>query len=48
MCGIDPDGSAPALFAFHRGDHGVRVELVPRANRPAFEEWLAGGALSVA
>ena len=43
--GVGPDGATPALFAFHRGDHGTRVELVDRANQANFEAWLAGGEL---
>jgi hypothetical protein len=35
------------MFAFHRGRHGLRVELVDRAMRPAFERWLAGGTLEL-
>jgi hypothetical protein len=45
--GVGADGRAPAMFAFHAGDHGVRVELVDRANRPGFEAWLAGGTLEL-
>jgi hypothetical protein len=45
--GIGADGATPALFAFHRGAHGVRVELVDAANRANFEAWLAGGALDL-
>ena len=45
--GVGPDGTVPAMFAFHRGDHGVRLELVDRANRPGFEAWLAGGTLEL-
>ena len=43
--GIAPDGSEPALFAFHAGPHGTRIEIVDRANRENFEAWLAGGEL---
>lgn len=45
--GVDAAGRAPAVFAFHRGEHGLRVELVDRAMRPGFEGWLAGGALDL-
>ncbi len=45
--GVGPDGAVPALFAFHRGAHGVRVELVDSAMRAGFEAWLGGGALSL-
>lgn len=45
--GVDEAGQAPSLFAFHRGEHGLRVELVPLANRPTFEAWLAGGTLEI-
>ena len=43
--GQGSDGRRPALFAFHRGAHGLRVELVDRAMQPGFEGWLAGGEL---
>ena len=43
--GMDAQQRAPVGFAFHRGDHGLRVELVDRALKPGFEEWLAGGRL---
>ena len=45
--GIGPDGSSPALFAFHRGDHGMRIELVDRAMQANFGDWLAGGELEL-
>lgn len=45
--GVGPNGASPALFVFHRGDHGTRVELVDRANKPNFDAWLAGGELSL-
>ena len=45
--GIGADGATPALFAFHRGAHGVRIELVDAANRVNFQTWLAGGALDL-
>ena len=45
--GVDAEGNEPAMFAFHRGDHGVRVELVDRAMQPTFEGWLAGGSLDL-
>ena len=45
--GVDAQGRSPALFAFHRGGHGLRVELVDRAMQPGFERWLAGGALEL-
>ena len=45
--GVGPNGRTPAMFAFHCGDHGTRVELVDRANRPTFESWLAGGDLDL-
>ena len=45
--GVDAEGNAPAMFAFHKGDHGVRVELVDRAMQPTFEGWLAGGSLDL-
>jgi hypothetical protein len=43
--GVDASGRTPAIFAFHRGAHGLRVELVDRAMREGFEGWLAGGEL---
>ena len=43
--GVGADGRAPAVFVFHRGAHGLRVELVDRAMQPGFERWLAGGEL---
>jgi hypothetical protein len=46
--GIDAQGRGPAMFAFHRGGHGLRVELVDRVMRPGFEAWLAGGTLELA
>lgn len=45
--GVDARGRAPAMFAFHRGDHGLRVELVDRSMQPTFEQWLAGGTLEL-
>lgn len=45
--GVDAQGNAPALFAFHRGAHGLRVELVDSRSRENFEGWLAGGALEL-
>ena len=45
--GANASERAPALFAFRRGDHGLRVELVDCAMRPSFEGWLAGGALDL-
>jgi Glyoxalase/Bleomycin resistance protein/Dioxygenase superfamily len=45
--GIGADGASPALFAFHRGAHGVRVELVDAAMRASFEGWLRGGSLEL-
>ena len=45
--GIGADGVTPALFAFHRGAHGLRVELVDAAMRANFEGWLAGGVLQL-
>lgn len=35
----------PSLFAFHLGDHGMRVELVDAVMRSEFEGWFAGGEL---
>lgn len=34
----DPQG-----FTYQRGDLGIRVELVPTASRPAFDNWFSGG-----
>lgn len=45
--GIDGEGNWPAMFAFHRGRHGLRVELVDRAMQPSFEGWLSGGTLDL-
>lgn len=45
--GVDATGSCPALFCFHRGAHGLRVELVDQGNRQNFEAWLAGGELAI-
>jgi len=45
--GVDAEGNSPALFVFHRGAHGARIELVDAANRPSFEAWLAGGELEL-
>jgi hypothetical protein len=45
--GVDAAGRSPALFAFHRGAHGLRIELVERAMQPGFEAWLAGGTLEL-
>ena len=43
--GVDANGRTPAVFVFHRGAHGLRIELVDRAMQPGFEGWLAGGEL---
>ena len=45
--GVDAQGNAPALFAFHKGAHGLRVELVDSSSRESFEGWLAGGTLEL-
>ena len=45
--GVDANGRTPAIFAFHRGPHGLRIELVDRAMQPGFESWLAGGQLEL-
>jgi hypothetical protein len=45
--GLAADGTHPALFAFHAGDHGMRIELVADMMRPGFEAWLAGGELEL-
>ena len=45
--GVDAEGNTPALFAFHAGHHGLRVELVDNASRESFEGWLAGGKLEL-
>lgn len=44
--GVDAHRS-PALFAFHNNPYGLRIELVDIAMRPSFEEWLAGGELTL-
>jgi hypothetical protein len=43
--GVDANGCSPAVFAFHRGPHGLRIELVDRSMQPGFASWLAGGDL---
>jgi glyoxalase/bleomycin resistance protein/dioxygenase superfamily protein len=45
--GIGAAGETPALFAFHCGRHGMRVELVDVAMRASFESWLRGGTLDL-
>ena len=45
--GVDAQGRSPAVFVFHRGEHGLRVELVDRSMQPSFEAWLAGGELEL-
>jgi hypothetical protein len=45
--GVDASGGSPSVFAFHRGAHGLRIELVDRAMQPRFEAWLAGGTLAL-
>ena len=45
--GVDANGRSPAVFVFHRGPHGLRIELVDRAMQPGFESWLAGGTLEL-
>lgn len=45
--GVDSAGNCPATFCFHRGAHGLRVELADQANRENFEAWLAGGELQI-
>ena len=45
--GVDANGRSPAVFVFHRGAHGLRIELVDRAMQPGFEAWLAGGTLAL-
>jgi len=45
--GVDAGGRSPAIFVFHQGAHGLRVELVDRSMQPGFEGWLAGGALEL-
>jgi hypothetical protein len=45
--GVDANGRTPAIFVFHRGPHGLRIELVDRAMQPSFEAWLAGGTLEL-
>lgn len=39
VCGRD-GAAAPTSFAYHRGDAGVRVELVDEHLRPAMAEWM--------
>ena len=45
--GVDANGRSPAVFVFHRGAHGLRIELVDRAMQPGFDRWLAGGELEL-
>lgn len=45
--GVDANGRSPAVFVFHRGAHGLRIELVDRSMQPTFESWLAGGQLEL-
>lgn len=45
--GVDAAGRSPAVFVFHRGAHGLRIELVDRAMQPGFAAWLAGGPLEL-
>jgi len=45
--GVDGAGRSPAIFAFHGGGQGLRVELLDRAMQPTFEGWLAGGTLDL-
>ena len=43
--GIARSGRSPAGFTYHLSAHGLRIELVDDASRPAFERWFAGGDL---
>lgn len=45
--GVDADGNTPSLFCFHKGAHGLRIELAGGAGREGFEAWLAGGELDL-
>lgn len=45
VAGLSRSGRQPSGFTYHRSTHGLRVELVDAAARPAFERWFAGGDL---
>lgn len=45
VAGLSRSGGQPSGFTYHRSAHGLRVELVDAAARPAFERWFAGGDL---
>ena len=45
VAGLSRSGRQPSGFTYHRSAHGLRVELVDAAARPAFERWFAGGDL---
>ena len=45
VAGLSRSGRRPAGFTYHRSVHGLRIELVDAASRPAFARWLAGGDL---
>ena len=44
--GVARSGRSPSAFSYHRSPHGMRLELVDVASRPAFDRWLAGGELA--
>ena len=45
VAGLSRPGRQPSGFTYHLSPHGLRVELVDVAARPAFERWFAGGDL---
>jgi catechol 2,3-dioxygenase-like lactoylglutathione lyase family enzyme len=45
VTGLGRSGKGPVGFTYHRSVHGLRIELVDNALRPAFARWLAGGDL---
>ena len=44
--GVSRSGRSPFGFTYHSSPHGLRLELVDVASRPAFDRWLAGGDLA--
>ena len=44
--GVSRSGRIPSAFTYHLSPHGMRLELVDVASRPAFDRWLAGGKLA--
>lgn len=46
VAGVSRSGRSPFGFTYHSSPHGLRLELVDVASRPAFDRWLAGGDLA--